>query len=199
MATPYEVTGAIHLQAALAQRLRTREAYAGGKALTALRIENFSPSIAYRAERLKHLFIPYGELVQLDHRASLAFWEELRQLSFLQGSEDAVWRISTTPRMGPRVVESVARFRSCRAAYDWSGGLVWLEVPDAGDAGSDDIRRIVATLGGHATLIRAAAGVRAGVDVFPPQEAAVARLNKGVKDSFDPLRVLNPGRMYANL
>jgi glycolate oxidase FAD binding subunit len=148
---------------------------------------------------LKDLFIPFGELLELDHYRSLAFWEEIRQLSFLQGGSTPVWRISTTPKLGPRLVESISRYRPCQAAYDWSGGLIWLEVEDAGDAGADDIRRVVATLGGHATLIRAEPKVRSMVDVFPPLETAVQRLTDGVKRAFDPLSILNPGRMYPGL
>lgn len=192
LATPYEVSGTVHLDASLAARLRSPVA----TSMTALRIENFSPAIAHRAARLKDLFGPYGELVELDHPKSLAFWEELRQLSFLQGSTDPVWRISTKPKLGPRLVESVRRYRQCRAAYDWSGGLIWLEIPDAGDAGADDIRRVVATLGGHATLIRAAPEVRRSVAVFPPLELAAQRLSEGIKQAFDPLHILNPGRLY---
>ena len=196
LATPYEVSGTIHLDASLARRLRSPAVARTDTSLTALRIENFSPAVATRAERLKDLFGPYGQLVELDHPQSLAFWEELRQLSFLQGSTDPVWRISTKPKLGPRLVESVRRYRECRAAYDWSGGLIWLEIPDAGDAGADDIRRVVATIGGHATLIRAISGVRQTVPVFPPLEAAVQRLSDGIKQSFDPLHILNPGRLY---
>ncbi len=196
LATPFEVSGTTHLQAVLAQRLRLPALTNSGTSVTALRIENFSPAVAYRADKLKDLFVPYGDLIELDHAKSLAFWEELRQLSFLQGSVDPVWRISTAPKMGPRLVESIRRYRVCHAAYDWSGGLIWLEVPDAGDAGADDIRRVVATLGGHATLIRAEPSVRARVDVFPPLETAVQRLTNGIKQAFDPLNILNPGRMY---
>ena len=196
--TPYEVSGTVHLQAALAARLRSPTLAGARGAITALRIEHFSPAVAYRAEKLKSLFMPYGELIELDHAASLQFWEELRQLSFLQGTRDPVWRISTAPGMGPRLVESVGRYRECRAAYDWSGGLIWLEVPDQGDAGSDDIRRVVATLGGHATLVRAETQVRRTVDVFPPLEAGVRQLGRGLKAAFDPLGILNPGRMYPD-
>ena len=197
LATPFEVSGTIHLQASLARRLRLPGLAETGTTITALRIENFSAAVAYRAEQLKTLFMPFGELFELNHPRSIAFWEEIRQLSFLQNSSTPVWRISTAPKMGPRLVESVARYRACHAAYDWSGGLIWLEVPDAGDAGADDVRRVVATLGGHATLIRAEPNVRRAVDVFPPLEAAVLRLTNGVKTAFDPLNILNPGRMYA--
>ena len=196
LATPYEVSGTVHLDAALARRLRSPAVAQTTTSLTALRIENFSPAVAYRTGKLKDLFGPYGELVELDHAKSLAFWEELRQLSFLQGSTDPVWRISTKPKLGPRLVESVRRYRECRAAYDWSGGLIWLEIPDAGDAGADDIRRVVATIGGQATLIRAPAAVRQSVAVFPPLEAGVQRLSDGIKRSFDPLHILNPSRLY---
>ena len=62
------------------------------------------------------------------------------------------------------------------AFYDWSGGLVWLEVPATADAGAADIRRVIAMHGGHATLIRAEpqrARRRRGVP------AAEARLSSG--------------------
>jgi glycolate oxidase FAD binding subunit len=52
---------------------------------------------------------------------------------------------------------------------------------------------------GHATLIRAPADVRAAVPVFQPQPAPLAALSARVKDSFDPKRVLNPGRMVAGI
>jgi glycolate oxidase FAD binding subunit len=41
--------------------------------------------------------------------------------------------------------------------------------------------------------------VRAAIDVFAPQDAAVAALTKRVKESFDPRGVLNPGRMWAGV
>ena len=47
--------------------------------------------------------------------------------------------------------------------------------------------------------IRAPAALRAAVDVFEPQAAAVAALTKRVKDNFDPKGVLNPGRMWAGV
>jgi glycolate oxidase FAD binding subunit len=39
--------------------------------------------------------------------------------------------------------------------------------------------------------------VRASIDVFEPQAEALARISAGIKASFDPAGVLNPGRMYA--
>ncbi|MEE8560230.1 MAG: 2-hydroxy-acid oxidase, partial [Alphaproteobacteria bacterium] len=69
----------------------------------------------------------------------------------------------------------------------------------ASDAGDGAIRAALEASGGHATLIRAPAEVRASVPVFQPQDAATAALTERVKDGFDPNRVLNPGRMYAGV
>ena len=135
---------------------------------------------------------------QLDHTGSLAFWDELRQLSILQQSDAPVWRISTAPRSGPKVVAAITRYMDCRAFYDWSGGLVWAEVLPAADAGAADIRRVMAAHGGHATLIRAEPPVRAGVEVFQPLEPSLAEISRGIKAVFDPAGILNPGRMYAD-
>src|SRR5206468_12837399 len=82
--------------------------------------------------------------------------------------------------------------------YDWAGGLIWLALSAEGDGGAARVRRAVAGKG-HATLIRAPAGVRASVPVFEPQDAGLAALTQRVKASFDPKGVFGPGRMYAGV
>jgi glycolate oxidase FAD binding subunit len=84
--------------------------------------------------------------------------------------------------------------------YDWAGGLLWIRLRGSeGDAGAAQVRRAVAACGGHATLIRAPVALWAAVDAFEPQDAGLAALTKRVKESFDPKRVLNPGRMWAGV
>jgi glycolate oxidase FAD binding subunit len=57
----------------------------------------------------------------------------------------------------------------------------------------------MAPIGGHATLVRGPAALRAAIDVFQPMDAALAALTRRVKESFDPLRRFNPGRMYRDV
>ena len=83
--------------------------------------------------------------------------------------------------------------------YDWSGGLIWLETPPISDAGAVEIRRTLAEFGGHATLIRAEAQARAVIDVFQPLDPPLMALTQSLKRAFDPLGILNPGRMYAGI
>jgi len=87
----------------------------------------------------------------------------------------------------------------CRTAYDWAGGLIWVEVPSTTDAGAAEIRRLLASIGGHATLIRAEPSVRAGVNVFQPLEPGLANLSAALKGQYDPAGILNPGRIYATM
>jgi glycolate oxidase FAD binding subunit len=114
--------------------------------------------------------------------------------------ERAVWRVSTAPTKGPELTRTIAdALPDSRWFYDWTGGLIWLATDAAGDAGAALIRAAVAEAGGHATLIRAPAEVRAVVDVFQPLAPPLMRLTSGVKAAFDPAGVLNPGRMYAGV
>ncbi|MBL8565404.1 MAG: FAD-binding protein [Hyphomicrobiaceae bacterium] len=199
MGTPYEVSGAAHLSAGLSRRLGHSSLAAAGAALTAVRVENFTQSVAYRKQRLADVLSAYGAPIELDYGETLAFWGELRQLRVLSDMPSCLWRISTSPRNGPKVVAAIRRHMTAEAYYDWSGGLVWLEVPASADAGASDIRRAVAVHGGHATLIRADPQVRSSVDVFQPQTPTLERLTRNLKAAFDPQGILNPGRMYAGV
>lgn len=199
LGTPYEVSGTMHLSASLARRLRHEKLRSLATSLTALRLENFPHALAYRRDALRERLKVAGfvKSIELDAHDSGAFWGEMRQLSVLPYGRTHLWRISTAPSRGPKLVAAVRRHMEAEALYDWSGGLVWLEVPETADAGAADIRRAVATHGGHATLIRAEAAVRSAVDVFHPQSPSVERLTRSLKSAFDPYGVLNPGRMYA--
>ena len=199
MQTPYEVSGTLHLQKNLAHRLRHQGLQNMGEAITAIRLENFANAVAGRAEKLKQAFAAYGDVHELDDANSIAFWHEVRELSFLQGSKDPLWRISTAPTDGPRITEALSGFMDCRTAYDWAGGLIWVEVPSTTDAGAAEIRRLLASIGGHATLIRAEPSVRATINVFQPLEPGLANLSALLKSQYDPLGLLNPGRLYATM
>jgi glycolate oxidase FAD binding subunit len=197
MTSPYEISGAVHLQRPLAERLWHQGLKGEHRAVTAVRLENFSAAVAYRTGRLKEELKLYGDVHVLSHDSSLAFWDELRQLSALQGTAAPLWRISTSPQSGPKVVAAITGYMTCHAWYDWAGGLIWAEVLPTSDAGAADIRRVIATHGGHATLIRGEPSVRATIDVFQPLEPGLRRLTAKLKSVFDPAGILNRGRMHA--
>ncbi|MGB6661869.1 MAG: glycolate oxidase subunit GlcE, partial [Xanthobacteraceae bacterium] len=76
---------------------------------------------------------------------------------------------------------------------------IWAALPAPDDARASLVRAAVAGAGGHATLIRAPAAVRAAVEVFTPEPSPLAALTNRIRKSFDPQGVLNPGRMWAGV
>lgn len=187
----------------------------------AFRLEGFTPSVEFRLSRLRDQFGSKSQIV-LDRSSSQHFWRAIRDVHlFIDVSHGSVWRLSVPPAEGAAVIERIERaWPAARWYLDWAGGMIWVATgidhrdpeDDAGARESSKrsghvnvahsavlFREALGTTGGHATLIRAPAVVRANVDVFHPQSSGVAALSKRVKEQFDPSRVLNPGRMYANL
>jgi glycolate oxidase FAD binding subunit len=200
MGSSAEVSGAAHLPAKVAQA--ASPAADGTRGLTALRLEGVPASIAHRRRVLEALLGPFGALAVLAAQDSRALWVGIRDVMPFAGGREAerqVWRISTAPAKGAEVGAMIVNETDAAILYDWAGGLIWAALPASDDAGAGLVRRAVAAAGGHATLIRAAAAVRAAVTVFEPQEAGLAALTKRVKESFDPNGVLNPGRMRAGV
>lgn len=197
LGSPCEVSAASHLPAAVAAESALTTA---GAAATLLRLEGPAPSVAARAEALTRLLADFAAPVVLGAGESRLLWQEVRDARFFVAHPDqAVWRLSVPPTAGPEVAAHVLDRLAGHAFFDWGGGLIWLLLQPSADAGEAVVRNAAAIAGGHATLLRAAAAVRARVPVFQPQPPALAALTRRIKESFDPHRVLNPGRMYADV
>jgi len=198
--TPYEVSGASHLPGDVAVLSKTSPIATAGGAVTAIRIEGPAPSVTFRCGAIRELLATFGVIEQLGKKHSLAFWREVRDVSFFVGDgERQIWKLSVPPTAGASVAREILFGTDGQSFCDWGGGLIWVSLPPAPDARHELVREAVATSGGHATLIRAEPEVRARVPVFQPQPAPLAALTRRVKDGFDPERVLNPGRMYEGV
>jgi glycolate oxidase FAD binding subunit len=198
---PHEVSGAAHIPAPLASRSSVRYVAGAGGSVTALRLEGPGPSVEHRCAALRHELAVYGSTEELHSVNSLALWREVGDAAwFTADSADIIWRLSLPPAAAPALLQSLTQHFAFRHFLDWGGGLAWLALPaDTGDGGAATIRAALAPSGGHATLIRAPQALRAVVPVFEPQDGALGALAARVKDSFDPKRILNPGRMVRGL
>lgn len=199
-----DVSGAAHLPGAVAGAIPLAGAAGSGRALTLLRLEGVAPSVAHRQAALTGIVKPLGEVGILAEPASQAAWHAVRDvLPFAEsrtGAAQPLWRVSTAPARGAELARIVSSATAAEWLYDWAGGLLWISIVDAGDdAGAAVVRRAVAACGGHATLIRAPAAMRAAVEPFEPLEAGLVALTKRVKESFDPKGVFNTGRMWAGV
>ncbi|HJO75689.1 MAG TPA: FAD-binding protein [Rhodospirillales bacterium] len=193
-----EVSAAAHLPIATASLSGVSYVSGAGQAVTAVRVEGPGPSVEHRARALTDLLKEFGEIEELHSENSALLWREIRDVRLFEAGDNQIWRLSVPPATGADVAASLAAEIGGRVFYDWGGGLIWLSMEPQPDAAHDTVRAAVAAAsasGGHATLIRAAADVRAKAPVFEPQSGALKDLSARVKQGFDPNGALNPGRM----
>jgi glycolate oxidase FAD binding subunit len=200
MGTPYEVSGTVHLHGAMVGRLKDPEIAPAKTAVTALRLEGAPQSLAYRVAKLRKELSPFGDTYELDLQKTRSFWLEIRSLSFLSADFDRpLWRIAVAPSKAPAIIRALSAFMDVNAAYEWSGGLLWLELPPSSDASVTELRRVLAEFEADSMLMRAPRSVRSSIQVFHPLPLTKMQLVRGLKKAFDPAGVLNPGRMYAGV
>ncbi|WP_426341480.1 glycolate oxidase subunit GlcE [Pseudoduganella sp. S-14] len=121
-----------------------------------------------------------------------AFWNALRDQrgDFFASAEAGaaeLWRLSVPSAASALVMRG-------EQLIEWGGAQRWLRV-DHGVA--EEIRRVAAAAGGHATRYRVASeDLGAGVGAFHPLAPAIARIHERLKAAFDPAGIFNCGRMY---
>ncbi|TBN40538.1 FAD-binding protein [Paracoccus subflavus] len=147
-------------------------AHVGGTVF--LRVEGLERQLVYRRDRLLALLAAWHPEVIED-----AAWDAIRDVAHFAGG-DPLWRILCKPTDAPGICAGL-RAMGGDCSLDWGGGLIWYRGPGNPRG-----------LARHATLIR-----RAGADgpAFPPLDGPVARLQDGLRRSFDPAGILNPGLM----
>jgi glycolate oxidase FAD binding subunit len=195
LGSPFGITGAAHLPAGLGTP----------EALTLLRVEGTKASVDERLAALTRLLASFDTGETLTAEYAVALWRAVRDVVPLAAArEAAIWRVSVKPTHAPKIVDAILRQVELRHFYDWGGGLIWFAVEARADASAGPIRAALAGAGGegmagHATLVRAPDEMRARVDVFEPLLAPLMKITRGIKASFDPERIINPGRMYAGI
>ncbi|WP_298840273.1 FAD-binding protein [uncultured Roseobacter sp.] len=177
MGSPYEVTGAAHCAKIL-----------DDAPITALRVEGFEASVAYRLEKLRTMFSDRKTDMEIvPQEMSDWFWEGVRDAGKFSEAEGDVWRVSCKPSDGP-ALEAASEAEECFC--DWGGGLIWFRTRSG-----SDLRAKLGSFDGHATLVRASAETKSKLGTFQPEAPGVARLSAGLRQRFDPRGILNTGLM----
>ncbi len=167
LTSPYDVNGAAHISKT---------------ATTLIRVEGFERSVSYRCEQLQNMLGATGEaeIVRDDN-----LWKSVRDVEPFHALEGAVWRISVSPSEGVKAAEILqVSSEKTQIIFDWGGGLIWASTP-----ADLDVRTALNGISGYVECVRGTHTKRV------PQNAAIARIEKGLRARFDPNGILNAGIM----
>jgi glycolate oxidase FAD binding subunit len=201
LGSPFDVSGAAHVPGSAFRGSvgGLGDLGAAGDAVTLVRLEGITASVAHRAAALGQALAPYGQAEIFEDAASATIWSAIRDVQpfAANGALAAwpVWRIVCPPASGGALGQALARDTGGDVIYDWGGGLIWAALPPKPDAQAALVRARVDAAGGHAMLLRGSDEMRRTIDVFHPQKDGLAALGERVRHSFDPKNILNRGRM----
>ena len=168
-----------------------------GGALTAIRIEGSSSSIEQRIQNLVHeLKINNLQLSFLAKHQSEIFWNKVKNLEFFSSSKNNIVRIVIPPS---ECVQLKYQFSNKFKYYlDWGGALMWMEACDLSEEMFESIRKKVVKHGGYVTMIKYSDNLAFVEEVFTINRNRF-NISQNIKKSFDPKRILNPGKMYTGI
>ena len=201
LGSPFDVSAAAHVPAS-SQRSEVGWLDKLGSpkdALTLLRLEGIAASVRHRAASLSEALKAFGRIELVEEAVSQEAWGAVRDVRPFAATGPLgawpVWRIVCPPASGGELGEALARQTDGEVIYDWGGGLIWAAVPPKSDGQAALVRQCAGAIGGHAMLVRGAIELRRAIDVFQPQPAGLRDLSERVRNSFDPRRILNRGRL----
>ena len=169
--------------------------------IVVIRLEGIALSVEDRAAHLFDIGQPdrgsvVGTLPQAD---SEALWARIRDVDLLANTSGDIWKLSCAPASAPAIVAAMEPTFEMTFYADWAGGLLWFAGPSGVEFGTALRAAVMGHGGGHAQLLFDRAMNKTRVPVFQPLPPAQASLTKRVKAAFDPLGVLNFGRMHNGM
>jgi glycolate oxidase FAD binding subunit len=166
--------------------------------ITAIRIEGSKLSVDERINQLlKELNISSKEVSILDPSQSNIFWENTRCLKVFTNLKSNLLRVIVP---ASEVFELTNKLKPYNIKYfvDWGGNLIWLQVDELNLNLLKEIRVLVKSAGGYMTIIKVEESLKASIDIFTIDEVKY-KISEKIKKSFDPKRILNPGKMYTGI
>ena len=165
--------------------------------LTSIRIEGSKNSINQRIENLiKELQIENLNISILETHQSEIFWNKVKSLEFFSSSKNSILRIVIPPSESVNLIYQLSN--KFKYYLDWGGALMWMEAFELSEEMFSSIRKKVVRLGGYVTMIKNSDYLPYVEDVFTINRDRF-NISQNIKKSFDPKRILNPGKMYTGI
>ncbi len=163
----------------------------------AFRVEGDKISIKEKIKNLsKELELDKFETSTLDVYQSEPFWKKINNLEIFENTKNNLIRMVTPPAKGSNLL----KFLDNKYKYfvDWCGSLFWIEVDEKKEEKIKELKKIALELGGYLTVIKTSADYDYGESIFTVDDIRLM-ISEKIKKSFDPKRILNPGKMYRGI
>ncbi len=166
--------------------------------ITAIRMEGSATSIDHRIKKLtKELQVTSDEIAILAEEQSDIFWEDTRNLKVFSELKENLIRI-VIPTSETFDLLNKLKIFEIKYFVDWGGSLIWVQLENINSKILNDIKMIVKDKSGYLTVIKIDDGLKSSIDVFTI-DPIKHEISEKIKKSFDPKRILNPGKMYVGI
>ncbi len=168
-----------------------------GGSIIAIRVEGSKNSIDQRIKNLiNELKIINFNISILETYQSEIFWNKVKSLEFFSSSKNNIFRIVIPPSECTNLIYQFSN--KFKYYVDWGGALIWMEAYELTEEMFDSIRKKVIKLGGYISMIKYSDYLPYVEEVFTINRIRF-NISQNIKTSFDPKRILNPGKMYTGI
>ena len=169
-----------------------------GGSFTAIRIEGTKNSVNERVKNLKsELKIIEHDISILSTYQSEIFWDRVKNLEVFSSTKNNIIRIVIPPSHCVQLLYQLT-FTKFKYYLDWGGALIWMEACELTEEIFDSIRKKVVKHDGYMSMIKPSDRLPYVEDVFTINMSRY-NISQNIKKSFDPKRILNPGKMYTGI
>jgi len=163
----------------------------------AVRIEGSKKSIDERIQDIsQELQTNKMKTSILDFYQSKLFWEKINNLELFSGTKNNLLRAVIPPAESLNLMKYLKN--NFKYYIDWCGSLFWIEVLEEENIQIKEMKETIINLGGYLTIVKKSESLSSDIDLFTINDTRLL-LSQKIKESFDPKKLLNPGKMYRGL
>ncbi len=132
----------------------------------------------------------------LDYYQSDLFWKKVNNLELFSNTKNSIFRVVIPQSKCASLLEYFDE--NYRYFIDWCGSLVWFEASGLTEEKFFSLRKSIFELGGYLTVIKQQDNGLHIKENFTVNED-ILNISKKIKESFDPRKIFNPGKMYKGI